>query len=344
MAKLDARSLSPASQEDLRRRVVRAVTEEGMTQVEAAQVFGVSRQAVNGWLKQYRRNGSDGLTAKPRGRPARPRLTAAQARQVQRWIRDRCPDQLKLPFVLWTREAVQQLIAERIGIRVSVWTVGRYLKSWGMTPQKPVCRAYERNPEAVARWLEVDYPQIREEAKQEGATIWWEDEMGMRSDDQGGRTYGVKGQTPVVLGTGQRFRCSIISALTNRGQLCFRVFHDNLNSDVFIDFMKRLLRHCKAKIFLIVDRHPSHRSRQTLQWVEEHSDKIRLIFLPAYSPDLNPDEVLNQDVKANAVRRQRPHNLIDMIENVISYMRSTQRRRDLVRRYFHEASVKYAAA
>ncbi len=340
---MDARSLSSVSQEDLRRRVVRALTEEEMTQVEAAQVFGVSRQAVNGWLKQYRRSGSDGLTGKPRGRPSRPRLTAAQARQVQRWIRDRCPDQLKLPFVLWTREAVRQLIAKRIGIRVSVWTVGRYLKSWGMTPQKPISRAYERDPEAVARWLEAEYPQIRQEARQEGATIWWEDEMGMRSDDQGGRTYGVKGQTPVVLGTGQRFRCSMISALTNLGQLCFRVFCGNLNSDVFIEFMARLLRHCETKIYLIVDRHPSHRSRQTLQWVEDHSDRIRLIFLPAYSPDLNPDEVLNHDVKANAVRRQRPYSLMEMMDNVISYLRSTQRRRDIVRRFFREPSVKYAA-
>lgn len=182
MAKMDARTLSPESQEDLRRRVVHAVCEEGTKQVEAVRAFGVSRQALSGWVREYRRRGADGLTGQRRGRPRRSRLTEAQARQLQRWIRDRCPDQLKLPFFLWTRDAVQQLLAKRIGIRVSVWTVGRYLKSWGMTPQKPVSRAYERNPEAVARWLEQEYPAIRRQAKQEGATLWWEDEMGLRSE------------------------------------------------------------------------------------------------------------------------------------------------------------------
>lgn len=344
MAKRDARSLSTAAQEDLRRRVVTAVVQEQVSQSQAARLFGVSRQAVHGWVKTYRQQGSRGLTAGRRGRPSQPRLAAVQARQVYGWIRDRCPDQLKLPFVLWTREAVQLLLAQRLGVEVSVWTVGRYLRRWGLTPQKPVRRAYERNPEAVARWLKQEYPRLRQQARREGATLWWGDEMGMRSDHQTGRSYGVKGQTPVIPGTGQRFRCNLISAITNRGHLCFRLFTGNLNAELFIDFMERLLRQAGPKVFLIVDSHPAHRAARTRAWLAQHAAQVRLLFLPAYSPELNPDEMLNQDVKSNAVGRRRPHSLPEMMQTTQAYVRGRQRRPALVRRYFQASSVRYAAS
>ena len=343
MAQKDARSLSAQSQEDLRHRVIQAVTEKGVTQVQAARVFGVSRQAIYTWLTRYKAAGDKGLASRRRGRPSQPRLKAAQARAVQRFIRDRCPDQLKLPFVLWTREAVQQLIADRMGVQVSIRTVGRYLKRWGFTPQKPLKRAYERDPDAVALWLETEYPQIREQALKENATLWWADEMGMRMDDQGGRSYSMKGQTPVIPGSGQRARCSMMSAITNRGQLCFRVFKGNLNSDVFIDFLHRLKHQSDRKLFVIVDRHPVHRSEKTQKWIDKHADNVRLIHLPAYSPDLNPDEMLNQDVKSNAVRTKRPPTLQQMMDNVRAYLRNRQRKRASVKRYFDAPSVRYAA-
>jgi transposase len=332
--------------------VIQAVTEKGVTQVQAARLFGVSRQAIYTWLTRYRAKGDKGLASRRRGRPSQPRLKAAQARVVQRFIRDRCPDQLKLPFVLWTREAVQQLIADRMGVQVSVWTVGRYLKRWGFTPQKPLKRAYERDPDAVARWLETEYPQIREQARKEDATLWWADEMGMRMDDQGGRSYSMKGHTPVIPGSlprlaqqagGQRARCSMMSAITNRGQLCFHVFRGQLNSNVFIDFLRRLKRQSERKLFVIVDRHPVHRSEKTQKWIDKHAAKVRLIFLPAYSPDLNPDEMLNQDVKSNAVRTKRPPTLQQMMDNVRAYLRGRQRKRAGVKRTFHAPSVRYAA-
>ncbi|MEW6233564.1 MAG: IS630 family transposase [Chloroflexota bacterium] len=343
MAKSDARSLPMAAQEDLRRRVVRAITEEGQSQLAATRLFGVSRQAITGWMRRFRRQGEAGLASGRRGRPPEPRLTAAQARQVQRWIRDRCPDQLKLPFALWTREAVRQLLVQRIGVKVSLSTVGRYLRGWGMTPQKPLRHAYERDPAAVEHWLRVEYPRLRRQARKEGATLWWEDEMGMRSDHQTGRSYSPRGRTPVLPGTGQRFGCNMISAITNRGHLCFRLFTGNLNAALFIDFLGRLRRQSGRKVFLVVDGHPAHRARQTQEWLARHRDQIRLFFLPAYSPDLNPDEMLNQDVKSNAVGRRRPHNLAEMVATVMSYVRSRQRRRDLVRRYFQEPHVAYAA-
>lgn len=340
----DARSLSPEAQEDLRRRVVGAILQHNISQSEAARVFHVSRVAVNGWVKRFRQRGARGLKGRRRGRPPSFRLAPYQAATTVRLITNRCPDQLRLPFALWTREAVQQLLAERFGVHVSVWTVGRYLKRWDLTPQKPLHRAYQQDPKAVRRWLQTEYPGIRAEAKREKAEIHWGDQMGLRSDHQAGRSYGKRGHTPVIPGTGQRFGCHMMSSVTNRGQLAFMVFKERFTSKVMIRFLRRLLRHTKRKVFLIVDRHPVHRSGELQRWLDRHSDCIRMFLLPSYSPELNPDELLNQDVKTNAVGRQRPLNLKEMMGQVRSYLRSTQHRPDIVTSYFREEHVAYAAA
>ncbi len=338
----DARSLPSSAQEDLRKRVVRAIR-GGMSQVEAAEVFQVSRASGNKWSRLHEESGASALKARRRGRPAEPRVSAEQRAKTVRWIVGKCPDQLRLPFALWTREAVQQLLEREFGLSVSVWTVGRYLKAWGMTPQKPTRRAFEQSPVAVRQWVEREYPAIEQEAKRLGAQIHWGDEMGLRSDHQVGRTYGRRGQTPVVPGTGQRFRCNMISTITNRGRLAFMVFDEGFTGKVFLRFLKRLVRHVRRRIFLIVDRHPVHRAVKVTKWLAEHAAKIRLFFLPSYSPELNPDELLNQDVKSNALGRQRPWNRSEMIANVRGYLRATQRRPDIVRRFFHESHVRYAA-
>ena len=226
----DARSLPAVAQEDLRRKAVKAVR-GGKTQEEAAQLFGVARQTVGRWIKSYREGGSRRLKACRRGRPPGRSLQPRQAAQIVRAITDRYPNQLKLPFYLWTREAVARLIEERHGIALSVWTVGRYLRDWGFTPQKPLRRAFEQDPEAVQKWLEEEYPAIRARAKKEKAQIYWGDEMGMRSDHQTGTTYGRKGATPVIPGTGQRFRCNMISAITNRGKLYFMVYRNGFSTE-----------------------------------------------------------------------------------------------------------------
>lgn len=340
----DPRSLSPEAQEDLRRRVVAAIRRQNMSQTEAARVFGVSRVAVNGWVKTFRQQGAKGLKGKPRGRPRSLRLAPHQAATTVRIITIRCPDQLRLPFALWTREAVQQLLAERFGVHVSIWTVGRYLKRWGLTPQKPLRRAYEQDPKAVRLWLDTEYPRIRAQAKKDHAEIYWGDQMGLRSDHQAGRSYGKRGHTPVILGTGQRFRCQMMSTVTNRGQMAFMVFHQRFTWRVMIEFLRRLLRHVKGKVYLIVDRHPVHRCGRVQDWLAAHERRIRLFFLPAYSPELNPDELLNQDVKSNALGRRRPRNREQMIGQLRSCLRSTQRRPHIVTNYFRETHVAYAAA
>ncbi len=339
----DARSLPAVAQEDLRRKAVKAVL-GGMKQVEAAKVLGVTRQAIGKWLKAYRQGGLRTLKAKRQGRPRGGSLLGWQSAQIAKSIVDCCPDQLKMPFYLWTREAVGQLIERRFGVRLSVWTVGRYLARWGFTPQKPMRRAFEKNPEAVHRWLDEKYPAIRKQAKQEKADIYWGDEMGLRSDHTVGRSYGRRGQTPVILGTGVRFGCNMISAITNKGQLNFMVFKQRFKANVFEEFLRRLVRQSERKVFIIVDGHPVHRSGKVKKWLNKNEKHIRLFFLPSYSPELNPDEILNQDVKSNAVGRKRARCQSELIANVRSFLWGRQRRPNVVKKYFSEKHVSYAAA
>lgn len=256
---------------------------------------------------------------------------------------DHHPEQLKLPFFLWTREAVALLIKRRFGVQLSVWTVGRYLKRWGFTSQKPARRAWEQNPEQVRQWLEKEYPSIRRQAQKDKAQIYWGDEMGLRSDHAVGRSYGLKGQTPVILATGQRFGCNMISAITNQGRLNFLVFKERFTAQVFLEFLRRLLRQSARRIYLIIDRHPVHRSRKVKNWVKENEERIRLVFLPSYSPELNPDELLNQDVKSNALGRQRPGDQTELMGKVRSYLRSRQCKPDIVANYFQGKYVQYTA-
>lgn len=338
----DARSLSPEAQEALRTRVVKAVR-EGLTQMEAARTFQVARGTVNRWCRAYETRGRKALKARKQGRPPGTRLAPLEAARTVRWIVGSCPDQLRLPFALWTREAVQLLLQRKFGLEVSVWTVGRYLKHWNLTPQKPLRRAFEQDPQAVSRWMQTEYPAIAKAAKQRRAQIYWGDEMGLRSDHQTGTTYGRRGQTPVIPGTGQRFRCSMISAINNRGRLFFMVFTKQFRAPVFLNFLKRLLRQVRKPIFLIVDGHPVHRAAAVQRWLAQQRGRIRLYFLPGYSPELNPDELLNQDVKSNALGRRRPTNQQEMITDVRTYLWSTQKQSRIVRAYFQEEHVRYAA-
>jgi len=304
----DFRALPSKAQEDIRKKAVNAVL-SGKKQIEVAKLFGITRQAVGEWLKLYKTYGKKSLNAKRRGRPKGVTLDKKQSLQIIKAITDRNPEQLKLPFYLWTREAVANLIERKFKICLSIWTVGRYLSRWGFTPQKPQRRAFEQNKEYVKNWLKKEYPAIRKQAKREKALIYWGDEMGLRSDHSVGRSYSPCGKTPLVLGTGQRFGCNMISAITNRGHLNFMVFKSRFRSPVFLEFIKRLLKQSEKKVYLIIDGHPVHRSKKIKEWVKQNSKKIKMFFLPGYSPELNPDEILNQDVKSNSVGRRRAKNL-----------------------------------
>lgn len=339
----DARSLSQEAQAALRMRAVAAV-DGGMPQVDAAKVFGVTRQIVGKWMWAFREGGKQALKAKKRGpKRGNRKLNGWQSAATCNLIRDRHPEQLRLPFALWTADAVRRLIQRKFGITLSERSVRRYLQRWGFTPQKPKRLAYERNPEAVQRWLDEEYPALRARAKQERARLYWGDEMGMRSDHQAGRSYAPRGKTPVFPGPGRRFGANLISAITNRGHLSFMIFKSRFTVPVFLRFLRRLMKDAQRKVILIVDGHPVHRSRSVRKWVEDHAEKMELVFLPGYSPDLNPDEMLNQDVKTNAVGKRRPRTQKQMMCTVRNYLGKRRVNPDTVKHYFHEASVRYAA-
>lgn len=341
--KTDTRKLSPSTQEEVRRKAVAAVN-AGMTQTQAAEVFGVAQKTIWMWLKAFREGGAEALSSRKRGPKGEcTKLKGWQAATVCNMIRDRHPEQLKLPFVLWTANAVRQLIQRQFKVRVSERTVRRYLAKWGFTPQKPARRAYERDDGAVRQWLEQDYPAIREAAKREKALIYWGDEMGVRSDHQAGRSYAPRGRTPAIPGTGQRFACNVVSALTNRGHLSFMVFKRGFTASVFIRFLRRLLKQARRKVYLIVDRHPVHRSRKVKEWLLRNEERISVFLLPAYSPELNPDEMLNQDVKSNAVGRKRAKNRRQLMGYVRRHLERRRANPEMVRRFFHAAPVRYAA-
>jgi transposase len=285
---MDARTLELSALHLLRRQVVPAVR-GGMAQTDAARTFTASLRAVSKWRRLDREGGLRALTLKRRGRcPGKGRLNAKRAGRIRSLIVGKLADQLKLPFYLWTRAAVASLIAREYGITVSRVTVGRYLLAWGLSPQKPVRRAYERNDAAITRWLKQEYPALARQARQDKAAIYWGDEMGLRSDHVTGTRYASEGHTPVVRATGQRFGCNMISAITNKGALAFMVFQGKFKVPVFVEFMKRLLKQIDGRIYLIVDGHPVHRSGTAMRVAATHASRLRLIRMPGYCPELNP--------------------------------------------------------
>ena len=317
-----------------------------MSHREAANIFGVERAVVSKWMRRWRDGGWEGLEERRRGRRSgeQQALKPSQQGVIVQLIKEKNPNQLQLPGFLWTRDAVMELIDQRFGIRLAVRTVGDYLRAWGFTPQVPARRALERDPEAVKQWLEVRYPEIREKAKDCGGIVLWQDETGFRSQCSHGRSWSPKGVTPIKETTGKRFGVNMISAIGNDGSLRFQLFEGKFNQFVFIEFLDLLIKHHPdRKVFLIVDGHSSHRSKLVNQWVAEHGERIELHFLPGYSPDLNPVELLNHDVKANAVGRQRPRNLAEMIASVTDYLHDRQRQSQMVQRFFSHPATAYGA-
>lgn len=340
--KKDARSLSQDAQEITRIRAVEAVL-NGETHDEVAKRFKVTRQAVTIWMAKYRRGGFAKLKKGQRGRrKEEKKLKPHECATVVHMIVSGCPDQLKLPFALWTRAAVAELIRQRYGIELSLNTIGRYLKDWGMTPQKPAKRAYEKNPTVVKRWLEEVYPKIEMEAKTADAEIHFGDETGIRSDHQAGTSYGKRGKTPIIFATGKRFSFNMLSTLNKRGKLRFMFYKEKFTGKVFIRFLKRLILSTDKKVFLIVDSHPVHVCKEVKAWTTAHEKEIRLFFLPPYSPELNPDELLNQDVKSNAVGRKRARQLKELMRNVRSHLMKKQKDPRKVMCFFQHPSVAYA--
>jgi transposase len=338
----DARKLDHTTLEALRIRAVQSV-QEGESPEVVARTFRITSRTMYKWLAQYRQGGWGALKAKPlAGRP--PKLDDKKLKWIYHTVVQKNPMQLRFRFALWTREMVADLIKEKYGIRLAANSVGRLLAQLGITPQKPLHRAIEQDATLVRKWLKTEYPKIRKMAKTQGADIWFGDAAHIRSDHHAGRTWSKKGETPVVMGTGARHGMSLISAITSKGRMRFMIKESGgVNADVFIEFLKRLLIGAKRPIFLIVDRGPAHRAKKTRAFVETLGGQLKMFFLPPYSPDRNPDELVWKHLKADTIGRMVVTSKADFKSKVISSMRSLQKSPEKICSFFQKPSLQYAA-
>ena len=337
------RRRSSEVQAEMRHQIIQYLKKKTGSQQQASEVFGLSLNGVHKIWKRYKEGGIRNIAQKKRGVTGGKKINGVQSAEVRRLVKDKLPDQLKLPYGLWTREAVQQLIFEKYGIELSRWQVGRYLRSWGYTPQKPISKAFEQKPEKVKKWLKEQYPALKKKAQKENAVIYFGDETGMRSDHQAGRSYAPAGETPVIKKTGQRFSLNMISAISNRGHLQFMIIDGRFNSEVFETFLKQMIKYSKQKIYFVTDGHPAHKTKKLNEWLAANKKRIEVFFLPPYSPELNPQEYVNQDVKTNIIGKKRPVNKAQMRNNVEEFMTKRKNDKKQVLKYFHEKHVRYAA-
>jgi transposase len=271
-------------------------------------------------------------------------LTPAQEKELQALITDKLPDQLKLPFALWTRRAVAQLILARYGLSLPVRTMGEYLKRWGFTPQKPVRKAYEQQPKAVRAWLDHTYPVLAAQAKAEGAEIFWGDQTGVNNQPNVTRGYAPQGETPAVSQQARRFGCSVMSAVTNRGSARWMVYPGALDAARLIQFLSRLVRSADGrKIYLILDNLRVQHSAPVKAWLGQHAAHIAVHHLPSYSPELNPDERLNRALKGRLAQLPAPRDVAQLHRQTRAHLRACQRQPARIQSYFQSRTTAYAA-
>lgn len=338
------RKLPAAAQEERRRQVI-GLRESGLSYAAIAAQTGLSPTGVFDICRRFAEYGLAGLHSGPRGpAPGSGRLLdAAQEAEIRLLICRRMPDELGLPFALWSRAAVRAVIAQRCGVPLAVRTTGNYLARWGFTAQKPRRRAYEQRPEAVQRWLEQDYPALAARTRREGGTIFWGDETGLRSDDVRGRSYAPRGHTPTVRPCHKRVGLGLISAVTNKGELRWMVLDGAITAPLLLIFLARLIREAGGKVFLILDNLPVHRAHLVREWLAGRTAQIEVFHLPPYSPELNPDEGLNADLKHALTRKPPARNKQQFKRIVISHMHRLAKLPDRIRSFFRHQPVRYAA-
>lgn len=340
----DARNLNQQTQYELRKQVVR-LREKGLDNKAISEIVGLSQTHTSTIWKKYERGGLDAIKPGKRGRRHgdKRELTAEQEVAVQKLLVDKTPDQLKLSFALWTRDAVRLAIKQMYGVDMPLRTITDYLKRWGFTPQRPTKRAYEQNPKAVAQWHETVYPQIRSRAKQEKAEIHWGDETGIQNDAYNAKGFAPKGKTPVVRINATKSRVNMISSITNQGKVRFMLYRETMTSQVLIKFMSRLIKDADRKVFLILDNLRVHHSKAVKAWLADNKEQIEVFYLPSYSPELNPDEYLNGDLKQNIRSGLPARTEKELTKKTRSFMRKLQNRPQHVRNYFKHSKIVYAA-
>jgi transposase len=340
----DGRRESNDVLEALRLRAVHA-RELGYTVVDIAAILGVRAETVSRWCSRYDRGGQEGLPGDRTGRPVGSgrRLTEDQEQCIQQLIDTQSPQELKVPSALWTRQAVQELIKQQVGIRLPIRTVGEYLRRWGYTPQKPVRKAYKQDPKAVAEWLEKTYPAIERRAAQEGGEIHWGDETGVRSTCQHSRGYAHPGETPELIVPGNRFSVNMIATITNQGKVRWMIYTGKMNAALFIVFLTRLIAGATKKVFLIVDHLSVHEAAAVERWLTDKTDRIEVFYLPKYAPERNPEEYLNCDIKANINTDGLPKDREELQGKLHRFMRRLANLPARIASYFEHKYIAYAA-
>lgn len=344
MGKVDFRTVSEEVRLAFRKQAI-SLIRQGKKKKEVAEIVGVKPGTISGWWKDYQSSGMSGLKGKKPGANSEDMklLTSSQEKLIQSMIIDRLPEQLKLDYALWTRKAVKELVEREFKVVLAINTMGDYLRKWGFTPQKPKKMAYEQCPKKVQQWLDSDYPLIKEQARQEDAVIYWGDETGVKNQCNHGRSYAPKGKTPVKKSMSKKFSVNMISAITNQGKVQFMLYSDSMNADRFIEFMEQLIKSSTQKVYFIVDNLRVHHSKIVKAWVEENKDKIALLFIPSYSPERNPDEYLNCDLKQGLSVKKSPKNKEVLESNVKNHMEMLQSNSNRVVKYFKHQYISYAA-
>src|SRR5437016_4759776 len=341
MAKIDGRTLDHKALEHIRILAVRRVVEDDEAPSVVMESLGFSRTAIYPWLRKFEQEGWDALVERIAAGPE-PKLTEKQRQQVKRWILGKDPRQYGFDFGLSSRRIVQTLIEEKMGIDLGLTAVGRLLASLDITPQKPLRRAYERDPVAVALWQKETYPKLRKRAKRLAAKIFFLDEAGFQSDPPLGRTYGLKGQTPVVRTSGQRQSLNVISAVNARGEFWAVSYPGKLNAEAFVAFLQNFVDSQRGKVFLVVDGHPAHKAKIVKAYLKRLQGRLELHFLPPYAPDLNPDEFVWSYMKSNGVSKKPLKQNESLTKRVEEDLNKIKRDPGLVRSFFCADTVVYA--
>jgi transposase len=338
----DGRKLDHKTLEVLRMRAVEQVA-AGAHPEDVAEAMGFHRNTVYGWLAKVREGGRDALRAKRvPGRPSR--LGGQQLSRLYALIVGSDPRQLSFEFALWTRAMVREVIRREFGVALSEVSVGRLLRTIGLSPQRPLHRAYQQDPEKVRHWKTEEFPAIGKEAKKAGATIYFADEAGIRSDYHSGTTWAPVGQTPVVRNTGARYSVNMLSAVSAQGALRFMVHDGTVDSAVFIEFCRRLLKDAESPVYLVVDGHPCHRSKLTTEFVDSTEGRLKLFFLPGYSPQLNPDEWVWKNVKHDRIGKIGVTSKDDLKTKATGALRRLQKLPAKVRGFFADPNLAYITA
>jgi transposase len=344
MEKIDARTHNQQTQYELRKQIVR-LRKKGLTNIEVAEIVGISKAHTSTVWQKYCRGGLDAIKPGKRGREYGKQriLSPEQEQEVQDMLIDLAPNQMKLPFALWTRNAVKLAIKKRYHIDLPLRTITDYLKRWGFTPQKPVKRAYEQSSEKLKKWLDESYPAIAAQARKEKAEIHWGDETGVHNQAYTARGFAPRGKAPIIDLNAKKSKVNMISTITNLGHVRFMLYRENMTSQVLIIFMSRLIKDIKQKVFLILDNLRVHHSYMVSEWLEKHKERIEVFFLPPYSPEYNPDEYLNSDLKHNIQSGLPSRNADELEKKTRSFMKTLQRRHKHVQQYFKHPLIRYAA-